>query len=140
MLFALLLQEPLRRPSRVQELIELQQRRVKQQQEQRPKCRMGASGSLEGISRDVGSMGFKSRGGSFEALLKEALIFAASEASSAEVEELCDRLVNFAPPVLTRVIQIEVARSFSEKPIPSPSASTSAEALQGEQQQSLSSP
>lgn len=134
-------QVPKRRSSRVQELIEQQQRRCReQQQQQRFKHRTGTSGLLEGTAaQESGISRCKSRCGCFESLMKEALIFAASEASSAELEDLCDQLVSFAPAVLTKVIKIEVARNSSEKLGTLPNAAP-AEEPQSKQEQGPASP
>ncbi|KAL8425952.1 hypothetical protein Efla_000929 [Eimeria flavescens] len=127
--------DPKRRPSRVQELIEQQQRRLKEQQEP---SKLRSAGSLSFESSSAGrekTGGCRPRGrfGSFEAIVREALLFATSEASGGEVEELCKQLVEFAPPVLTRVIQIEVTRASSsaaDKPT-TPSADSAAAANAG---------
>ncbi|KAL8444062.1 hypothetical protein Emag_005715 [Eimeria magna] len=118
-----------------QELIEQQQRKYKEQQHSGAKHRGGiaGAGSFEGTSpSERGGGPKKSRSfGSFDAVMREALVFATSEASSNELEELCDRLVKFAPPVLTRVIQIEVARGASSDKlsITSPTTAAPAEGL-----------
>lgn len=126
----MLSQEPERRPSRVQELIEQQQRRCKEQ-EQRLKYRAAISGTFDEISAAEGGLTrSKSRSGCFDSVMKEALIFATTEASPADVEELCERLVQFSPAVLTRVFQIEVSKSVSsEKLGSSPSAAPTDAAL-----------
>ncbi|KAL8435090.1 hypothetical protein ACSSS7_002680 [Eimeria intestinalis] len=124
-------QELKRRPTRVQELIEQQQRKCNEQQQPGGKPRGGIVGaaSFEGTcpsERAGGPRKSRSFGG-FDTVMREALVFATSEASSPELEELCDRVVKFAPPVLTRVIQIEVARGASSDRLSS-SASPSAAA------------
>ncbi|KAL8271088.1 hypothetical protein Esti_005005 [Eimeria stiedai] len=128
-------QELKRKPTRVQELIEQQQRKCKEQQQSgaKPRCGIAGAGSFEGISpSERGGGPRRSRAfGSLDAVMREALVFATSEAFSQELEELCDRLVKYAPPVLTRVIQIEVARGASSDKLSSASPTTAAPAVEG---------
>ncbi|CDI86158.1 hypothetical protein, conserved [Eimeria praecox] len=121
----------LKRPSRVQELIREQQRRCQQQQQQQQQLLRQRSSnvrdSVEGSQVSQELSGGKTRS-LHEKLLIDALIFAASQPSSSEAENLCEKLVNFAPAVLTQVIKIEVSRNTAEPTPPSSSPTAAASA------------
>ncbi|OEH78684.1 hypothetical protein cyc_02298 [Cyclospora cayetanensis] len=52
--------------------------------------------------------------GPHEALIREALFYVSTETVACDADALCQQLVDFAPPVLTRVIQIEVTQRTSQ--------------------------
>lgn len=67
------------------------------------------SSSLDSVVQSV--LSTRGRGISAE-IWREVLLMCTSESSSPEVEESCGRIVKAAPPVLTKVIKIEVMKEM----------------------------